>query len=309
MSARATQVIDEPIMKKTDGKTQKAERKTQKDFEQDVDATRIYLKEIGHAALLTAEDEVKYGKRVQKGCKKSREIMIEANLRLVVKMSKKYMYRGLTLLDVIEEGNIGLMRAVEKFDPTRGFRFSTYATWWIRQSIERALLNQTRTIRIPVHVLKEMNVYLRAARELSQQVDHEPSAEEIAEFLDRPVKDIKKILAMNTPVDSLDTLYDDTNRPIIEQLSPEDEQPLEKIFETQNLHAKIDKWLDELDEKHRIILAKRYGLRGEDVQTLEEVGKAVGLTRERVRQIQVEGLQLLRELIGRNDLSSDELLD
>ncbi len=278
-------------------------------FQEEADVTRLYLREIGHASLLTAEEEVTYGRKVLEGCVKSRHVMIESNLRLVVKMAKRYMYRGMSLLDLIEEGNLGLMHAVEKFDPNRGFRFSTYATWWIKQNIERALLNQTRTIRVPVHVLKEMNVYLRAARELSQTLDHDPSAEEIAEFLDRPVEDIKKILSAHTPVDSLDALYDDVERPLMEQISPENQMPLAQSIEQNDLNEMMEKWIDSLSEKHRVILAKRFGLRGEDPQTLEEVGVVIGLTRERVRQLQIEALRILRNKMRRHNLKDHEWLE
>ena len=159
-----------------------------------LDATQMYLSEIGFSPLLTAEEEVLYARRALRGCDTARKRMIESNLRLVVKISRRYGNRGLALLDLIEEGNLGLIRAVEKFDPERGFRFSTYATWWIRQTIERALMNQTRTIRLPIHVVKELNIYLRTARELSQRLDHEPTAEEIAFELDKPVEDVSKML-------------------------------------------------------------------------------------------------------------------
>jgi RNA polymerase nonessential primary-like sigma factor len=153
--------------------------------ESDLDATRIYLNEIGASRLLTAEEEVHLARLAQAGDNLARQTMIVSNLRLVVKIARRYLYRGLPLLDLIEEGNLGLIRAVEKFDPERGFRFSTYATWWIRQTIERAIMNQTRTVRLPIHVVKEINVYLRAARLLGQRLDHEPTAEEVAELLDR----------------------------------------------------------------------------------------------------------------------------
>ena len=162
-----------------------------------LDATQIYLNEIGFSPLLTPEEEVYYARLAQKGDDAGRKRMIESNLRLVVKIARRYVNRGLTLLDLIEEGNLGLIRAVEKFDPERGFRFSTYATWWIRQTIERAIMNQTRTIRLPIHVVKELNLYLRAARELTQKLDHEPTAEEIADLLDRPVEDVKRMLGLN----------------------------------------------------------------------------------------------------------------
>jgi len=170
-----------------------------------LDATQIYLGEIGFSPLLSAEEEVYFSRKSLKGCEASRKRMIESNLRLVVKIARRYNNRGLALLDLIEEGNLGLIRAVEKFDPERGFRFSTYATWWIRQTIERAIMNQTRTIRLPIHVVKELNVYLRTARELTQKLDHEPTAEEIAEKLDRPVEDVTKMLRLNEKITSVDT--------------------------------------------------------------------------------------------------------
>ncbi len=170
-----------------------------------LDATQMYLSEIGFSPLLTAEEEVLYARRALRGDEAARKRMIESNLRLVVKISRRYSNRGLALLDLIEEGNLGLIRAVEKFDPERGFRFSTYATWWIRQTIERALMNQTRTIRLPIHVVKELNIYLRTARELSQRLDHEPTAEEIAAELDKPVEDVNKMLRLNERISSVDT--------------------------------------------------------------------------------------------------------
>ncbi|MBT8429644.1 MAG: sigma-70 family RNA polymerase sigma factor, partial [Gammaproteobacteria bacterium] len=181
-----------------------------------LDATRLYLNEIGFSKLLTAEEEVYYSRLAQKGDAAARRRMIECNLRLVVKIARRYMNRGLALLDLIEEGNLGLIRAVEKFDPERGFRFSTYATWWIRQTIERAIMNQTRTIRLPIHVVKEINVYLRAARQLTQKLDHEPTAEEIADLLDRPIDEVKRMLGLNERVTSVDTPYGkDADKPLL----------------------------------------------------------------------------------------------
>ncbi|BDX05547.1 hypothetical protein MACH26_10680 [Planctobacterium marinum] len=177
----------------------------QEEIHKNLDATQLYLGEIGFSPLLSAEEEVYFARRALKGDEASRKRMIVSNLRLVVKIARRYNNRGLALLDLIEEGNLGLIRAVEKFDPERGFRFSTYATWWIRQTIERAIMNQTRTIRLPIHVVKELNVYLRAARELAQKLDHEPTAEEIAEALQKPVKDVAKMLRLNERITSVDT--------------------------------------------------------------------------------------------------------
>ncbi|MDT8282272.1 MAG: sigma-70 family RNA polymerase sigma factor, partial [Gammaproteobacteria bacterium] len=183
----------------------------------ELDATRLYLREIEGSPLLTAEEEVFYSRKALKGDMDSRKKMIECNLRLVVKISRRYMNRGLALLDLIEEGNLGLIRAVEKFDPEKGFRFSTYATWWIRQTIERALMNQTRTIRLPIHVIKELNVYLRAARELEQTMDTGPTAEDIAKMLNKPVAGVEKMLGLRDRVTSVDVpVGKENDRPLLE---------------------------------------------------------------------------------------------
>ncbi len=187
-----------------------------------MDATRLYLSEIGFSPLLTAEEEVHYARLALKGDEAGRKKMIECNLRLVVKIARRYLNRGLALLDLIEEGNLGLIRAVEKFDPERGFRFSTYATWWIRQTIERAIMNQTRTIRLPIHVVKEINIYLRAARHLAQTLDHEPSPEEISELLDKPIEDVKRMLGLNERVTSVDTpLGRDADKSLLDAIPDE----------------------------------------------------------------------------------------
>lgn len=187
------------------------------DYTRALDATQLYLNEIGFSPLLTPEEEVHFARLAQKGDPAGRKRMIESNLRLVVKIARRYVNRGLSLLDLIEEGNLGLIRAVEKFDPERGFRFSTYATWWIRQTIERAIMNQTRTIRLPIHVVKELNVYLRAARELTQKLDHEPSAEEIANLLEKPVGEVKRMLGLNERVSSVDvSLGPDSDKTLLD---------------------------------------------------------------------------------------------
>ncbi|RTZ59768.1 MAG: RNA polymerase sigma factor RpoS [Gammaproteobacteria bacterium] len=272
------------------------------------DATRIYLKQIGFSPLLTAEDEIRIGRLIAKGDEDARRQMIESNLRLVVKISRRYLNRGLPLLDLIEEGNLGLIRAVEKFDPERGFRFSTYATWWIRQTIERALMNQTRTIRLPVHVLKEINVYHRAARELTQQLDHEPTAAEIAEKLDVPLKNVKKMLDLTENITSFDMPFEnDPARSLMESVADEKASDPADILQGDIVDKYIDSWLNSLTDKQREVIERRFGLRGRDTQTLEEVGKEVGVTRERVRQIQVEALQKLRGLLEKNGYSFDML--
>lgn len=275
-----------------------------------LDATQIYLSEIGFSPLLTAEEEVFYSRRALRGDIASRQRMIESNLRLVVKISRRYNNRGLALLDLIEEGNLGLIRAVEKFDPEKGFRFSTYATWWIRQTIERAIMNQTRTIRLPIHIVKELNIYLRTARELAQKLDHEPSAEEIAEQLDKPVEDVSRMLRLNERITSVDTpIAGDSEKSLLEVLSDENESGPEHTIQDNNLKENIVKWLFELNPKQREVLARRFGLLGYEAETLEEVGREIGLTRERVRQIQVEGLRRLKDILQGEDLSLEALFN
>ena len=273
-----------------------------------LDATQLYLNEIGFSPLLSAEEEVFYSRKARRGCDASRKRMIESNLRLVVKISRRYVNRGLALLDLIEEGNLGLIRAVEKFDPERGFRFSTYATWWIRQTIERAIMNQTRTIRLPIHVVKELNVYLRAARELTQKLDHEPTAEEIATLLDKPVEDVERMLGLNERVASVDMpIGNSSDRTVVDTIADVNESDPAALMQDDDMNSNLDHWLDELSEKQREVLARRFGLRGHEVSTLEEVGQAIGLTRERVRQIQVEALRRLRGILESQGLNSESL--
>ncbi len=271
-----------------------------------LDATQLYLSEIGFSPLLTADEEKFFARKALKGDGAARKRMIESNLRLVVKISRRYLNRGLSLLDLIEEGNLGLIRAVEKFDPERGFRFSTYATWWIRQTIERAIMNQTRTIRLPIHVVKELNIYLRAARELTQKLDHEPSAEEIAALVDRPVEDVKRMLGLNERVTSVDVpLGPDSDRSLLDTIADHQVSDPAELLQDEDMRASIGEWLEELTEKQREVISRRFGLAGFEGATLEEVGREIGLTRERVRQIQVEALRRLREILERQGLSGE----
>jgi len=273
-----------------------------------LDATQLYLNEIGFSPLLSAEEEVYFSRLALKGDEAARKRMIESNLRLVVKISRRYINRGLSLLDLIEEGNLGLIRAVEKFDPERGFRFSTYATWWIRQTIERAIMNQTRTIRLPIHVVKELNTYLRAARELAQKLDHEPTPEEIAKMVDKPVASVEKMLGLNEKITSIDVPIGGSDKTVVETVADTVNSDPSVLLQNNNISGNLDKWLDNLPEKHSEVLARRFGLRGHEMSTLEEVGREIGLTRERVRQIQVEALRKLREIIEKNGLSGEDLL-
>ena len=274
------------------------------------DPTQLYLNEIGFSPLLTAKQEISLGRKIQKGNKKARQKMIESNLRLVVKIARRYLNRGLALLDLIEEGNIGLMRSVEKFDPERGFRFSTYATWWIRQTIERAIMNQTRTIRLPIHVVKELNIYLRAARQLTQDLDHEPTAEEIAELVDKPLEDVKRLLGLNERMKSVDTpLSYDENKSLLDTIADEASPDPAELLTNENLSQHIQQWLDELNANECEVITRRYGLRGHERSTLEDVGLEIGLTRERVRQIQVDALDKLRHILDRYGLNYDTLFE
>ncbi|OHC28646.1 MAG: RNA polymerase sigma factor RpoS [Pseudomonadales bacterium RIFCSPHIGHO2_02_FULL_60_43] len=300
----------QPPLSRSKAKASTASSKQHKyiDYTRALDATQLYLNEIGFSPLLTPEEEVFFARLAQKGDPAGRKRMIESNLRLVVKIARRYVNRGLSLLDLIEEGNLGLIRAVEKFDPERGFRFSTYATWWIRQTIERAIMNQTRTIRLPIHVVKELNVYLRAARELTQKLDHEPSAEEIANLLEKPVGEVKRMLGLNERVSSVDvSLGQDSDKTLLDTLT--DDRPTDpcELLQDDDLSQSIDQWLSELTDKQREVVIRRFGLRGHESCTLEEVGQEIGLTRERVRQIQVEALKRLREILEKNGLSSDSL--
>lgn len=284
------------------------EEKVQDDLQKNLDATQLYLGEIGFSPLLTAEEEVYFSRKSLKGCEKSRNRMIESNLRLVVKISRRYNNRGLALLDLIEEGNLGLIRAVEKFDPERGFRFSTYATWWIRQTIERAIMNQTRTIRLPIHVVKELNVYLRTARQLAQKLDHEPTAEEIAEKLDVSTGDVSRMLKLNEKITSVDSpLGGDNEKALLDVIADDDAVGPDHRVQNEDLSNSIVGWLNELNTKQREVLARRFGLLGYEPSTLENVGAEIGLTRERVRQIQVEALKRLKDLLGSQGLSVEAL--
>ncbi len=274
-----------------------------------LDATRLYLSEIGFSPLLTAQEEVFYSRLAQKGEESGRKKMIESNLRLVVKIARRYLNRGLALLDLIEEGNLGLIRAVEKFDPERGFRFSTYATWWIRQTIERAIMNQTRTIRLPIHVVKEINIYLRAARHLAQTRDHEPSPEDIAQMLDKPIEDVKRMLGLNERITSVDTpMGRDADNAVLDGIPDENNVDPVLLLQDDDVRANIEQWLTQLTDKQREVVERRFGLHGHDVSTLEEVGNSIGVTRERVRQIQIEALRKLREILEKEGYSGEALL-
>jgi RNA polymerase nonessential primary-like sigma factor len=278
------------------------------EYESKMDAARLYLSEIGFTPLLSPEEELHCARLVQKKDKEARKKMIESNLRLVVKIAKRYLNRGLSLLDIIEEGNLGLMRAVEKFDPERGFRFSTYATWWIRQTIERAIMNQSRTVRLPIHVVKELNGYLRAARKLTQASDHEATSKEIAVEMHTSVEYVNRILELNEKTLSVDiTSNYDEDKTLLSTLADDNSpDPIESLS-YENLKTHLDTWLNELSHNQREVIRRRYGLSGHDRGTLEDVGEAIGLTRERVRQIQAEALKVLKKILIQQGISHDDL--
>ena len=276
--------------------------------QEELDATRMYLSEIGFSPLLTAQEEVYFARRVLQGDAAARNRMVESNLRLVVKIARRYMNRGLSLLDLIEEGNLGLIHAVEKFDPERGFRFSTYATWWIRQTIERALMNQTRTIRLPIHIIKEINGYFRVTRQLTQSLDHEPSAEEIAQVMGKSVADVKRMLQLNERVASVDTpIGKDEDRSLLDAIPDDNNPDPSQLLQDADLNEKLDLWLDQLNDKQRIVVKRRFGLGGQEKATLEQVGNEIGVTRERVRQIQIDALRRLRKILESEGFSQDFL--
>lgn len=273
------------------------------------DATQIYLHEIGLNPLLSSEEELHYARRAVHGDFTARQKMIERNLRLVVNIAKHYLNRSVPLLDLVEEGNLGLMHALDKFDPERGFRFSTYATWWIRQNIERAIMNQSRTIRLPVHVIKELNLVLRAKRHLEAHGEREASIDDIAHLLGKPAEEIRSVLAHNEHTASLDAPLDvDPLLSIGESISDEQTVNPEAGLQTQEIESLVKQWLEQLNDKQRRVIERRFGLNSQEVCTLEELAGDLGLTRERVRQIQLEALGQLRRILRRRGLAKNVLL-
>lgn len=274
------------------------------------DVTQLYLNEIGAKPLLTPEDELTTTRLVRAGDFAARQKMIEHNLRLVVSIAKHYLNRGIPLLDLIEEGNLGLIHALDKFDPERGFRFSTYATWWIRQGIERSIMNHSRTIRLPVHVVKEINMVLRAMRHIESADSRESTVEQVALLLDKSVDDVRRILVLNEHIASLDAPLDiDPNHTMAELIADDtgNSDP-ESLLQSSEVDFLLDDWLGQLTERQRQIIERRYGLNGADVVTLDAIAVDLGLTRERVRQIQMEALEQLRKIIRRGNISRDSLL-
>lgn len=273
------------------------------------DLIEHYYKDIRSAPLLSKEEEIFYARQVQKGDADARHKMIKSNLRLVVKIARRYLKSGMPILDLIEEGNLGLMRAVEKFDPEKGFRFSTYGAWWIQQTIERAIMNQSRTVRVPVHVVKQVNACLRKGRELIKQLDYEPKASDIAQALQRNPEEVEQMLALNEKAVSMSSpISEIVDKPLTNLFYDHQEHdPLHK-FAKLDLQKHIERWLSCLSPKHREVVIRRYGLQGHDVATLDETGVEIGLTRERVRQLQAEALKQLKKFIEKDGENEQTLL-
>ena len=273
------------------------------------DSTRQYLDEIGVSPLLSAHEEKKFARRALAGDEAARQRMIESNLRLVVNIARRYVNRGLPLLDLIEEGNLGLIHAVEKFDPERGFRFSTYATWWIRQAIERGIMNQSRTIRLPIHIVKDINACLRAARRLRQQEERPPTPAELADSMGRDVADVERLMALHQRVTLRVSSRDEDDASPVEQLRATGAAEPLRCAQAEDVHDIVDHWVFELEDKHRAVVERRFGLHGHHRSTLEEIGRDIGVTRERVRQIQLDALKRLREMLESHGISRDVVLD
>jgi RNA polymerase primary sigma factor len=261
------------------------------------DSVRVYLKEMGKVDLLDKEEEVALAKRIEQGDQEAKKELTEANLRLVVSIAKKYIGQGMSFLDLIQEGNKGLMKAVEKFDYTKGYKFSTYATWWIRQSITRALADQARTIRIPVHMVETMNKYKRIKKRLSKDLEREANIDEIAEEMNMEVEKVRKVkkLIQNQQPVSLDTpIGEENDSQLSDFIENQDSPEPENFASNELLKNHLDEVLDTLTEREKRIISLRFGLEDGRQRTLQEVGKEFGVTRERIRQIQVKALRKLR---------------
>lgn len=263
------------------------------------DAIKIYLRDIQRTPLLTADSEKELARRVEKGDKAARNAMIESNLRLVVKISKRYMNRGLPFLDLIEEGNLGLIKAVERFSLAKECRFSTYATWWIRQSIERALVNQARTIRLPVHVSDDISRMLRVIRSLTQELHREPAVEEVAEAMKAKVPYVRRLMTLLRKTCSIETPLGEGNDYLLID-TIEDNSMVSPSMQLENVscYGQISCHFDQLSETEQKILALRFGLDDNEPQTLDTIGQQFGVTRERIRQIEVKALEKLRKSSG-----------
>lgn len=293
----------------TDEDEDKAEAETEAEEEGGLDTIRSYLKEIRKSPLLTFEEEQELAKRIVNGDEAARQRMIESNLRLVVNIGKRYINRGLPFADIIEEGNLGLMKAVEKFKYEKGFKFSTYASWWIRQSIERAIINQTRTIRLPVHIAESVNSFMSVLGPLIQDLGREPSVEEVAERMEVDVEEVRKIRQIIRKTYSLDRPIGDKDENSLKDII-EDTAILSPVKTTEGIMRRevIIKWLDLLKETEKKIIIMRFGLDGCEPRTLEVIGRQFSITRERVRQIEATALTKLRFITNKKSVKFEELL-
>jgi len=269
----------------------------------------LYYKEISATALLTKHEEITFARQVQKGDSAARERLIRANLRLVVKIAKRYIKSGVPLLDLIEEGNLGLMHAVKKFDPEKGFRFSTYGAWWIQQTIERAIMDQSRTVRVPVYVVKKINACMKKNKEILSESGVQPSHNELADAMQYAPKEMEKILIVNEKSISMDSaMSEKMNQTLMEKMSCQQEyEPFHRLAKV-NLEKNIMRWIDKLSPRLREIIILRYGLQGNEHATLEQMSSDIGITRERARRLQTEALKQLKILIHQEGEDKTTLL-
>jgi len=273
------------------------------------DLTRSYLQEIGRAPLLSAEAECALATRMRAGDFQARQMMVEHNLRMVVSIAKHYLNRGVDFLDLIEEGNLGLMHALDKYEPSRGFRFSTYATWWIRQNIERAIMNQSRAVRLPIHIVKELNSYKRALRHLEMHGITNATAEDIACLTGHAPEEVRRILNLEERTVSLDAPLDiDPNLTVADAIADENAALPDENMLSRELESSLREWLGTLTEKQRTVIEQRYGLNNQAESTLEEIALHLNITRERVRQIQADALARLRVLLKRRGIGMGMLI-
>lgn len=302
---------DEVALKESSEPEERPEKHSDRKGERSegLDAVKSYLRDIRHSTLLTFEQEQELGKRTIAGDFSAREQMIESNLRLVVSIGKRYMNRGLPFADIVEEGNLGLIKAVEKFNYARGFRFSTYASWWIRQFIERAIINQAKLIRLPVHVVERLNRYLSEVEQLVQELGREPRADETAERMRIPQQEVINLKLLIRTTYSLDSPITEGTDTFLRDVI-EDPMAVSPATNAEGVQRReeIMTWMQDLQEKEKTVIVLRFGLGGDEAQTLEEIGRDLGLTRERVRQIETAALLKLRAIIEKKTLRQEDLL-